>query len=63
MDGDISDHAIDEDNLDFEIADDALERAANPGNGGAMSYVHCTFPWYYCDVPQEPPDKADIATR
>jgi len=38
--------------FNFDVADDALERAANPANGAAVSYMHCTFPWYYCDYPQ-----------
>ena len=40
----------DEDVLTFEIADDAVERAAAPSNGQATTIAYCTQ-WYDCGWP------------
>lgn len=41
-----------EDILSFDVADDELERAANPADGCAFTWGYCTYPSWYCDLPQ-----------
>jgi hypothetical protein len=36
--------------LNFDVPDDALERAGSAEQ--AVTLVHCTHPWYYCPWPQ-----------
>lgn len=53
MDSDVIGLAgTDEDVLTFDVADDALERAAGVSPGGAMTWVYCTQGWYNCGWPQ-----------
>ena len=41
----------DEEILNFNVPDDALERAASAA-GQAVTWAYCTHPWYYCPWPQ-----------
>ncbi len=41
----------DEEILRFEIADEALERAASVERQ-AFTWIYCTHNWQYCDWPQ-----------
>jgi len=51
MDGQIKRQAeTDDDVLTFDVADDALERAANAKQ--AYTWAYCTYPWYHCPYPQ-----------
>ena len=42
----------DENILNFDVPDDALERAAGISDGRAMTWVYCTQAWYNCGLPQ-----------
>jgi hypothetical protein len=46
----ISQAEADEEILNFNIPDDALERAANAEQAYTLAY--CTHPWYHCPWPQ-----------
>jgi hypothetical protein len=35
---------------DFDVADDALERAASATEGQAVTFIYCTH-WYHCGWP------------
>jgi hypothetical protein len=37
--------------LTFDIADEALERAASPEQQ-AVTWAYCTNAWHYCEWPQ-----------
>jgi hypothetical protein len=37
--------------LNFDVPDEALERAGSAEQKG-ITWVHCTYPWYYCPWPQ-----------
>ena len=41
----------DEEILTLDVPDEALERAANVEQQ-AVTWAHCTHPWYYCPWPQ-----------
>jgi hypothetical protein len=49
MDSDVVE--ADEDILTFEVADDALERAAAVSEVQVTTIGNCTY-WYYCSWPQ-----------
>lgn len=52
MNGDVSGQAeADEQILIFDIPDEALERAAITEQQ-AITWVHCTHAWQYCEWPQ-----------
>jgi len=36
----------------FEVADDALERAAGASDAKAITWAYCTQVWYNCGWPQ-----------
>jgi len=53
MDSDITGLGQADDNiLTFDVADDALERAAGADNGQAITWLYCTQIWYNCGWPQ-----------
>lgn len=53
MDSAVSDLAeTGEDILSFDVADVELERAADPSDGRAVTWAICTYPLWYCDLPQ-----------
>ena len=39
--------------LPRDVTDVELERAANPANRCAVTWAICTYPVWYCDLPQE----------
>jgi hypothetical protein len=42
---------VDEQILTFDVSDDAIERAAITEQQ-AITWLHCTHAWHYCDWPQ-----------
>jgi hypothetical protein len=52
MDDEIKNQAeTGEEFLNFDVPDEALERAGS-AEQQASTLVHCTHPWYYCPWPQ-----------